>query len=94
MEEILKNNSFGMTGLIGTNTQWIFKKSERHLSLVISGADFIEHNGKKLIDLDKEEIIKMCTNDLKNCLSGFDTLEISDSKVIKEKRATFIPTEY
>ncbi|HRE41082.1 MAG TPA: FAD-dependent oxidoreductase [Ignavibacteria bacterium] len=90
-EEILKNNSFGMTGLIGTNTQWIFKKSERHLSLVISGADFIEHNGKKLIDLDKEEIIKMCTNDLKNCLSGFDTLEISDSKVIKEKRATFIP---
>ncbi|HCA42056.1 MAG TPA: hypothetical protein DEP28_02245, partial [Bacteroidetes bacterium] len=92
-EMVLKNNSFGMTGLIGTNTQWIFKKSENHLSLVISGADFLMYNGNRLIDCDKEVITIMCIEELKKCLNGFDNLKIKNTKVIKEKRATFIPDE-
>lgn len=92
-ELVLKNNSFGMTGLIGTNTQWIFKKSENHLSLVISGADFLEYKGNRLIDCDKEVITDMCIEELNKCLTGFDNLKVKNTKVIKEKRATFIPDE-
>jgi squalene-associated FAD-dependent desaturase len=90
-EHVLKNNSFGMSGLLGTNTQWIFKRNDKHLSLVISGADFLEHNGKRVIDMDAKEIYEMCKNELSECLSGFRGLSIKDYKVVKEKRATFIP---
>jgi hydroxysqualene dehydroxylase len=90
-ENILKNNSFGMSGLLGTNTQWIFKRSDKHLSLVISGADYLEFNGKKVIDMEANEIFEMCKKELSECLCGFNSLNIKDYKVLKEKRATFIP---
>lgn len=86
-ENVLENNSFGMTGLIDTDVQWIFKRSPKHLSLVISGADFIYGLSAK----SHEEIVEMCIEELNECIDGFKELKIIDSKVIKEKRATFIP---
>ncbi|MCX6166121.1 MAG: FAD-dependent oxidoreductase, partial [Ignavibacteriae bacterium] len=77
-----------MTGLVDTVVQWIFIKNKKHLCLVISGADFIENN---LTEKDNDEIISICLNDLKSCLNGFDERNVLDYKVIKEKRATFIP---
>lgn len=90
-ENVLKNNSFGMSGMLGTNTQWIFKRNDKHLSLVISGADYLEWNGSKVIDMDAKEIFEMCRQELSECSSGFNSLKIKDYKVVKEKRATFIP---
>jgi hydroxysqualene dehydroxylase len=80
----IQNNVFG---LVDSVVQWIFVKNKRYLCLVISGADFIENN---LTEKDNNEIVKICLNDLKSCLGGFDEKNILDYKVIKEKRATFI----
>ena len=85
-ESMLSDNSFGMTGLIGTDVQWIFKRSEYHLSLVISNAD-----ASGITEMSNEEIYNKCLKDLKSTLTEFDETMISDYKVIKEKRATFIP---
>lgn len=85
--DLLKNNSFGMTGLIGTKVQWIFKRNPKHLSLVISASDFLD----ELTDETNDTIFNKCINELNQCLNGFDKLTIRDYKVIKEKRATFIP---
>lgn len=85
-ESMLADNSFGMTGLIGTNVQWIFKRSDLHLSLVISNADELG-----ISDMSSDEIYKLCLKDLSSALNGFEETMISDHKVIKEKRATFIP---
>jgi len=84
--EMIPNNSFGMTGLIGTIVQWVFKRSDKHLSLVISGADELQ-----ITDMSHEEIFKLCVKDLNETIEGFDRVRISDYKIIKEKRATFIP---
>ena len=86
-ETLLKKNSFGMTGLIDTKVQWVFKRNSRHLSLVISASDFLD----ELTEKSNEEIYKVCVSDLTKCLKGFDDLAIKDYKIIKEKRATFIP---
>jgi squalene-associated FAD-dependent desaturase len=83
---MIPDNSFGMTGLIGTIVQWIFKRNKRHLSLVISGADDLQ-----ITDMQKEDIFRICVDDLKKTLNGFEELMISDYIVIKEKRATFVP---
>lgn len=85
--DLLKNNSFGMTGLIGTKVQWIFKRNPKHLSLVISASDFLD----ELTDESNETIYKNCLSELSKCLKGFDDLIVKDYKIIKEKRATFIP---
>lgn len=85
-ESDIPDNSFGMTGLIGTKVQWIFKRNDNHLSLVISGADDIG-----ITEMSSEEIYKLCLHELKQTISEFNDSEISDYKVIKEKRATFIP---
>ncbi|MGB3017597.1 MAG: hydroxysqualene dehydroxylase HpnE [Ignavibacteria bacterium] len=84
--EFLKDNPLGMTGLIGTKIQWIFKKSESYFSVVISGADELG-----VTELSSEEIADLCIEDLEKCLNGFSGEMIKDYKVIKEKRATFIP---
>jgi len=84
--EMIPDNSFGMTGLIGTIVQWIFKRNARHLSLVISGADELQ-----ITDMSQEDIFKLCLKDLNETIEGFEKLKISDYKIIKERRATFIP---
>jgi squalene-associated FAD-dependent desaturase len=77
-----------MIGLVDTVVQWVFEKNKKHLCLVISSADFIENN---LTKKNNDEIIKICVDDLKSCLKNFDENNIADCKVIKEKRATFLP---
>ncbi|MFZ1323434.1 MAG: hydroxysqualene dehydroxylase HpnE [Ignavibacteria bacterium] len=86
LESMIPDNSLGMTGLIGTSVQWVFLRNRRHISLVISGAD---ETG--LTDKSSEEIFVICQSDLNMTIKDFDKLEISGYKVIKEKRATFIP---
>lgn len=91
-ETMLEDNSFGMTGLVGKTVQWIFKRNPRHLSLVISGSDFIDDgHGDTITESEANEIYKIAYNDLSSSVKDFDKLEVSGFKVIKEKRATFIP---
>ena len=81
----LKDNSFpkGFFGLINSPLHWVFNKGT-HLNIVISDAE--EHAGKS-----DEELIEMCKVEMKK----FFLLKpetISNYKIIKEKRATFIPS--
>lgn len=87
-EDLILDTGNGMIGLVDTVVQWIFVKNKKHLCLVISGADFIENN---LTEKGNDEIIRICLNDMKSCLNGFDEKNVLDYKIIKEKRATFIP---
>lgn len=90
--EMLQDNSFGMTGLIGTRVQWIFKRSNKHLSLVISGSDFIKTDDDVLVtDTGKDDLIKLIMNELEKCIPGISDLKLNGYRIIKEKRATFIP---
>jgi zeta-carotene desaturase len=77
-----------MIGFTDSVIQWAFIRSSKHICIVISGADYIDGN---LTEKDNDEIYRICVNDLKSCLNGFDEDNILDYKVIKEKRATFLP---
>ena len=81
----LKDNSFptGFFGLINSPLHWVFNKGT-HLNIVISDAE--EHAGKS-----DEELIEMCKVEMKK-LFLLKPETISNYKIIKEKRATFIPS--
>ena len=70
-------------GLIGSPVHWIFNKGT-HLNLVISDAD-------DLIKKDDEELFEIVCSELKSFVN-LDKDMITGCKVIKEKRATFIPS--
>ncbi len=63
--------------------RWIFNK-ENHINLVISDADY-------LIDKPAEEIYKMCVGELIK-YTKLKESDFSHYKVLKEKRATFVPS--
>lgn len=69
-------------GLIGSPIHWIFNHKS-HLTLVKSDADDI-------IEKDKEELFKLAAGELAK-YTGIRGEDIISFKVIKEKRATFIP---
>ena len=82
----LKENHLKKTfyGLIGSGIHWIFNHGT-HLTLVRSDADeLIEKNKEELIELVKSELYNYCLIEEKNIL---------DFRIIKEKRATFIPSD-
>ncbi len=81
----LKENRFENTfyGLIGSPVQWVFNKGT-HLTIVISNAD-------AYMESSKEEIFEMVLHELKKYIL-LDKNEVESFKVIKEKRATFIPS--
>jgi len=81
----LKENRFENTfyGLIDSPVQWVFNKGS-HLTVVISNAD-------KFIDGSKEEIIELMLSELKKYIF-LERNEINTYKIIKEKRAAFIPS--
>ena len=81
----LKNNPMKerFYGLIDSPVHWIFNK-ENHINLVISDADY-------LIDKPAEEIYKMCVDELIKCTKLKES-DFSHYKVLKEKRATFVPS--
>ena len=72
-------------GLIGSPVHWIFNKGS-HLNLVISDAD-------EFIKKDDEELFGMVCIQLKNYVNLNNDM-ITGYKVIKEKRATFIPSNH
>jgi len=81
----LKNNHLKeqFYGLIDSPVHWIFNKGN-HINLVISDADY-------LIDKPAEEIYKLCVSELIK-YTKFDESDVLQYKVLKEKRATFIPS--
>ncbi len=81
----LKNNPMKeqFYGLIDSPVHWIFNKGD-HINLVISDADY-------LIDKPAEEIYKMCVGELIK-YTKLKESDFSHYKVLKEKRATFIPS--
>ncbi len=77
----LKENFYG---LINSPVHWIFNKKS-HLTIVISDADYLNEK-------TKEEILFLVAKELKKYIK-LDLDDIIDFQVIKEKRATFIPSE-
>lgn len=89
--------------LIDTRLQWVFDKkqntsglsnyktkdqmreSKQHLSLVISGAD-------GYLDMSKEDLLITAIEDLRQVLPKSKDAKVIHSVVIKEKRATFVPS--
>lgn len=70
-------------GLIDSPLHWIFNKGT-HLTLVISDADY-------LMEKSKEEIYNLIKNELYK-FAGINESEIITYQILKEKRATFIPS--
>ena len=70
-------------GLVGSPVHWIFNKGT-HINLVISDADH-------LIKKDDEELFEMVCSELKKYVT-LDKDIVTGYKVIKEKRATFVPS--
>lgn len=81
MDNPLSENFYG---LINSPLHWIFNK-KTHLTLVISDADY-------LMEQSKDEIYSKVSIELKR-FAGITENQITDFQVIKEKRATFIPSE-
>jgi squalene-associated FAD-dependent desaturase len=70
-------------GLINSRIHWVFNHSS-HITLVISDAN-------DLIELSNEELIGIAANELSKYMN-ITLDEIASYKIIKEKRATFIPS--
>ena len=81
----LKNNPLKeqFYGLIASPVHWIFNKGN-HINLVISDADY-------LIDKPAVEIYNMCVCELIK-ITKLKESDFSHYKVLKEKRATFVPS--
>jgi protoporphyrinogen oxidase len=70
-------------GFINSKVHWVFNHSS-HITLVISDAN-------DLIELSNEELIEIASNELSKFMN-IPKDEIISYKIIKEKRATFIPS--
>ncbi|MDR3668374.1 MAG: FAD-dependent oxidoreductase, partial [Ignavibacteriaceae bacterium] len=81
LKEYRNDNSF--YGLIDSPVQWVFNKGT-HLSVVISNAD-------KLIEMPKDDIIELILSELKKYIL-LEREEVSSFRIIKEKRAAFVPS--
>lgn len=81
IDEILKDT---FIGILDSPIQWVFKVQKDQVCIVISSA-------KKIAEMDKEDITELSKKELYKCLPSFKNIKISASRVIKEKRATFVP---
>jgi len=81
----MKDKSFpeGFYGLINSPIHWVFNK-KTHLNIVISDAD-------DLVNKSDEELMKVVKSEIKKFFL-LDPESVSSYKIIKEKRATFIPS--
>lgn len=73
----------GFFGLINSPLHWVFN-NRTHLSIVISDAD-------ELVNKSDEELLSMVKSEMKKFFL-LDPEQIVFYKIIKEKRATFIPS--
>jgi hydroxysqualene dehydroxylase len=71
-------------GLLNSPLHWIFVK-DNHVNIVISNADY-------LVEKSKEEVFGFAVDELKKFID-IDFNKIKKYKIIKEKRATFIPAK-
>ncbi len=78
--DLLKDDFYG---LINSSVHWIFNHKD-HLTLVISDAN-------NLNEKSKEEIFELAAGELER-FAGINRSRIISYKIIKEKRATFVPT--
>ena len=80
-------------GLIGRRLQWVFnrrrilgeEKNTGHVSAVISGA-------RDIVELPKEKLVSIAVEDLHAVFPESRNTQLVHAVVIKEKRATFSPT--
>ncbi len=81
----LKENKFGNNfyGLIGSKLHWVFSHTT-NLNCVISDADY-------LMNLSDDEIMNLIYSELEKYLR-ITRQEITNHLILKEKRATFIPS--
>ncbi|HSW55213.1 MAG TPA: hydroxysqualene dehydroxylase HpnE [Ignavibacteriaceae bacterium] len=81
----LKENKIpeGFFGLINSTLHWVFNKGS-HLNIVISDAN-------ELVNKSDEDLIQMVEDEMKKFFL-LDSELIAGYKIIKEKRATFIPS--
>lgn len=82
----LKENKFkeSFYGLIESDVQWVFNHGS-YISITIS-------NAEKFINMDHDEIKNIMLCDLKKYFPFFSESSVSQIKIIKEKRATFVPS--
>ncbi len=82
----LKKNDFKerFYGLLDSKINWLFNNGT-HITLVTSAAD-------ELVKMPNKEIIRHFCLDIINYFPYFKVIDIVDSLVIKEKSATFIPS--
>ncbi len=82
----LKHNPFHtkFAALIDSEIHWLFNH-EDYISLVTSAAE-------KLIPKTKEEIIELFTTELEEFFPLFYKELIEDAELVKEKKATFVPS--
>jgi squalene-associated FAD-dependent desaturase len=83
--------------LLETRIQWLFNKSKllkekkaftadrQYLSLVISGAE-------EFVGLNKKQLVELTMEDVRRVLPQARNAKLIHSLVIKEKRATFLPS--
>lgn len=85
-ESISGKNIFNhdFVGILNSTIQWVFKIYEDQICIVISSA-------KDIAEMDKDDLIEICIDELKQCLPEFKNATFTYSKVIKEMRATFLP---
>lgn len=74
----------GFAGLLGTQSQWVFRVTKDQLCVVISSA-------AATAEMTKEDIIDLAVNELKKCIPEFKSLKVTSARVLKEMRATFVP---
>jgi len=82
----LKENPFKekFYGLINSKIHWLFSHNQ-HISLTTSNAD-------NFISMDSSGIKRLFCSELENYFPIFKSKFVVDFRVIKEKRATFIPS--
>ena len=71
-------------GILNSSIQWVFRINKSRICIVISRAD-------NIVDMDKEEIIELGKKELMDAIPQFKNVKFTYSKVVKEKRATFLP---
>ncbi len=71
-------------GILNATIQWVFKINRRRICIVISSA-------KNLVNKEKNELVSICRDELNRSLPQFRDCRTIYTKVVKEKRATFLP---
>ncbi len=81
----MKENPFEekFYGLIDSKIHWLFNNN-KHISITISAAE-------EIINLNDKELLSIIYSELEKYFPIFKHQSVIDYKIIKEKRATFIP---